>query len=139
MLAPLIDTTPVCYLGNDHRLVWRPCRIWRTGEHQVVAVVSETTDATMSIETAAAAIREFLEWIWQPYEVAAILEHWPSGTGSPGDEHYAEQFWGAPGQIQWKHVEAATLNGMLEGFEKTKPSGMPLRSRRPATASAEHE
>ncbi|MGW7316321.1 hypothetical protein [Streptomyces sp. NPDC054865] len=127
MLAPLIDTTPVCYLGNDNKLVWRPCRVWRTGEHQVLAVVSETTDPTMSIETGAAAIRAFLEWIWQPYELAAIIEHWPQGTGFPQDEHYAEQ-WVDAGRVRWKHVEAATLRSTLQDFETTKPSGTPLRS-----------
>lgn len=137
MLAPLIDNTPVCYLGNDWQLVWRPCRVWRTNEQQVLAVVSETSDPTMSIETAAVSIRQFLEWIWQPYEVAAIVEHWPSGTGSPRDEHYAEQFWVAPGRIQWKHVDADTLRGLLGDFDTTKPSATPLRpDRTTATATA---
>ncbi|MEV8335674.1 hypothetical protein [Streptomyces niveus] len=130
MPAALIDTTPVCYLGNDRRLVWRPCRIWRTGEQQIFAIVTETTEPTMSIETAAGTIRLTLEGLWRPLQVQ-IVEHWPAGTGA-GGEHYAEQFL-HDGQIGWQHVEEASLRQILGSFDASKPTGDPLPTSRWAT------
>ncbi|MFI1225890.1 MULTISPECIES: hypothetical protein [Streptomyces] len=123
MQAPLIDATPVVYLGNDNQLVWRPCRTWRLDEHRLLAVVTETTEPTMSIETAAAAIRMTLEGLWKPLQVI-IVEHWPNGTGA-GGEHYAEQSWHSNGRIQWKHVEKSELRDKLAKFDATQPSANP--------------
>ncbi|MFF2228657.1 hypothetical protein ACFVV7_35655 [Streptomyces globisporus] len=124
MQAPLIDATPVVYLGNDNQLVWRPCRTWRLDERRLLAVVTETTEPTMSIETAAAAIRMTLEGLWKPFEVI-IVEHWPDGAGV-GGEHYAEQSWHSTGVIQWQHVEKDELRAKLARFDSTQPSGRPL-------------
>lgn len=124
MLAPLIDSTPIVYLGNDNQLVWRPCRIWQLDEQRILAVVTETTEPTMSIETAAAAIRLTLEELRKPFQVT-IVEHWPTGTGA-GGEHYAEQYWHSSGRIQWKHVDKEELRSMLAKFDSTQPSGTPL-------------
>lgn len=124
VLAPLIDSTPICYLGNDNQLVWRPCRIWQLDEQRIVAVVTETTEPTMSIETAAAAIRLTLEELRKPFHVT-IVEHWPAGTGA-GGEHYAEQYWSSKGRIQWKHVNKEELRTKLAEFDSTQPSGSPL-------------
>jgi hypothetical protein len=126
VLAPLIDSTPICYLGNDGQLVWRPCRVWQVDEQRILAVVTETTEPTMSIETAAAAIRLTLEELRKPFLVT-IVEHWPAGTGA-GGEHYAEQYWDSSGYtIQWKHVEKDKLRRALADFDSTQPSGRPLR------------
>ncbi|MCZ0984395.1 hypothetical protein ACWEN4_19865 [Streptomyces violaceorubidus] len=127
MLAPLIDSTPVCYLGNDNQLVWRPCRIWQLDEQHILAVVTETTEPTMSIETAAATIRLTLEGLRQPFQVT-IVEHWPAGTGA-GGEHYAEQYRHDSGRIHWKHVEKDELRAKLANFDSTQPSGSPLTAR----------
>ncbi|MFF1716544.1 hypothetical protein [Streptomyces sp. NPDC058268] len=124
MPAQLVDSTPVCYLGNDMNLVWRPCRIWRTATDEVLAVVTETSEPTMSIETAAVEIRMTLETFWAPDQVK-LVEHWPEKTGADPAEHYAEQFQ-REGRIVWRHVSASELREQLANFEETKPSSDPL-------------
>lgn len=132
MLAPLIDQTPVCYLGNDNRLVWRPCRKWQLDERRIFVVVSETTDPSKSIETAAEEIRLTLEGLLRVSSVV-IVEHWPEQVGLDG-EHYAEQFWHPDGRIGWKHVAEDALRCKLADFDATKPSCAPLEPRAVLTA-----
>ncbi|WP_327358377.1 hypothetical protein [Streptomyces sp. NBC_01304] len=127
MTARLIDTGPICYLSPGTGLVWRPCRTWETEHGDVVSVVTETSEPTRSIESAADEIRRGLTSARPWADPVRIIEHWPTGTGAPDEEHYAEQLPVPGGGIRWEHRTPHALAELLgPTFELTKPDATPV-------------
>lgn len=126
MTARLIDTGPICYLDNQGRLVWRPCRTWADlwpDDTTRMCIITEVDDMNTSIETAAAQIRDALE-ATHGYQVH-IIEHWPVGTGSSTRrEYYAEQYRNPAGRIAWKPMLLDDLTALLgDTLHTTTPTG----------------
>lgn len=122
----LFDTGPAVYIANTGQPVFRPCRLWRTGPAEAMAIVTETDEPTMSIETAAGQIRDNLEAHLRPYGITRvrIVEHWPPNTGALAVERYAEQYRDAAGVMLWRPVTADQLRAVLGAeLDSTKPTG----------------
>lgn len=113
MTARLIDTGPVAF-HDGHAVVWRPARTWALDGRTVLTIVTETDEASTSVERSREGLRDLLSsGIYRGSHVR-IIAHRIRADG----DHYAEDTgW-------WEHVTADTLRGLLgPSLDDTTPTG----------------
>lgn len=138
----LVSTHPVTYSDNERTIRYRPCRIWHLDLSTCLAIVTETREPSMSIETAAHQIRTQLEahcWLIYETPIVRIVEHWPTGTGAAIDEdHYAEQYQ-RTSRMYWRPITDFELDYLTQGLHSIGiPDATPIAPTPPAERTAHH-
>jgi hypothetical protein len=117
--AELIDTGPICYTAFDgKRLVWRPCRTWRTTAGHFVSVVTEIGDDGPSVANAAEKVYAVLQGV-RPG--CRVFEHYSGATSDTYDEILPEPDSGR--EVTWRRIPSADLRALLgDTLDATRPT-----------------
>lgn len=141
-IPPLVSTHPVTYRDKTRTIRYRPCRIWQLDPSTCLAIVTETREPSMSIETAAAQIRAQLEPHCQFFyeaSIVRIVEHWPHGTGAVHQTDYAEQYQ-RNRRMYWRTISDFELDYLTGGlYAHDIPDGSPIPPQAPAERTAHQQ
>lgn len=118
--AELVDTGPICYTAfGDKRLVWRPCRTWRTTSGHFVSVVTEIGDDGPSVTNAAEKVYTALQGV-RPVS-GRVFEHYSGEASDTYDEILPASDSGR--EVTWRHVPSADLRALLgDALDATRPT-----------------
>lgn len=113
MTARLIDTGPVAF-HDGHAVVWRPARTWALDGRTLLTIVTETDEASRSVEQSREGLRELLSsGIYRGSRVQVVAQ-WLR----PGGDNYAQDCgW-------WEPVTVDALRVLLgPSLDDTTPTG----------------
>jgi hypothetical protein len=117
----LIHEGPLSYTAfDDHRIVWRPLRVWST-DAGIVAVVTEIGDDGPSVTNAAEKVYARLA---EAAPGCRVIEHYPPVEGSQGRaETFDEITLRDDGEPAWRHIPTAELRALLgPKLDTTRPN-----------------